>query len=157
MTDELTDLYNRDTIEDFLFHVLRTFYQFERIEVSKFDLSFDLIYILKCLRRMTSIRISDLADEMKIQVFTATRHIDQLEKKGLVQRNRDKADKRNILVSITARGKAMVKKIESHAFGLVAENMTDYSTEDVLLLINTVRKIDSMLGIKPSDYLDLKI
>ncbi len=57
-------------------------------------------------------RVTDIADEMKIKVFSATRLVDQLEGRGLVKRGRDKNDGRIIQVSITAKGKRMAQEKE---------------------------------------------
>jgi len=144
---------DRDKVENLLFHLLRTFYQFEQIEVSEFDLSYELIYILKMLRRNDGMRISDIAEEMKIKVFTATRLADQLEKRELIKRKRDSVDKRNILVTITAKGTRMVKKIENHAISLIFGNMSSYSEDDIHIIFNTIRNIDHILGVEPSKFL----
>ena len=144
---------NRDKVEDLLFHLLRTFYQFEQIEVSEFDLSYELIYILKMLRRNDGMRISDIAEEMKIKVFSATRLVDQLEKRELIKRKRDSVDKRNILVTITAKGKRMVKKIEDHAINLIFGNMSNYSEDEIHIIFDTIRNLDHILGVEPSKFL----
>jgi DNA-binding MarR family transcriptional regulator len=147
------DNLDRDKVEDLLFHLLRTFYQFEQIEVLEFDLSYELIYILKMLRRNDGMRISDIAEEMKIKVFTATRLADQLEKRELIKRKRDSVDKRNILVTITAKGKRIVKKIEDHAINLIFGNMGSYSEDEIHVIFNTIKNLDHILGVEPSKFL----
>jgi len=145
----------REELENLLFGILRTFYQFERIEVSTFDLSYDMIYILKLLWRLPSMRVTDIADEMKIKVFSATRLVDQLEGRGLVKRGRDKNDGRIIQVSITAKGKRMVQKIEDHALRLIASNMGDYGLDEIKVIEKTIKDLNSIMGIEKSKYLDI--
>lgn len=139
-------------VENLLFHLLRTFYQFEQVEVMMFDLSYDLIYILKLLKRVDGMRISDIAEEMKIKVFSATRLVDQLEDRSLVKRTRTESDRRNVRVTITASGKKMVKKIEDHALKLIFSNMKDYSESEMLVVFNTIKNMDKILGIEPGRY-----
>lgn len=142
-------------LENLLFSLLRTFYQFERIEVSTFDLSYDMIYILKLLWRIPFLRVSDIAEEMKIKVFSATRLVDQLEKRGLVKRARNKEDLRIIEVSITAKGKRMVKKIEDHALNLITSNMDQFSPDEIKTIRKTIRKLNDIMGIEKSKYLEI--
>ncbi len=143
---------SNNELENLLFHLLRTFYQFEQVEVMMFNLSYDLIYILKLLKRVDGMRISDIAEEMKIKVFTATRLVDQLEKRTLVKRARTELDKRNVRVTITAAGKKMVRKIEDHALKLIFSNMKEYSESEMLVVFNTIKNMDKILGIEPGRY-----
>ncbi len=150
---QLDHIISSDDLKNLLFHLLRTFYQFENIEVTTFGLSYDLIYILKLLKRVDGMRISDIAEEMKIKVFSATRLIDQLEDRLFVKRARTDSDKRNVLVTISASGKKMVKKLEDHALNLIYSNMAGYSENEMLVLFNTIKNMDQILGIKPGRYI----
>lgn len=145
----------REELENLLFNILRTFYQFERIEVSTFDLSYDMIYILKLLWRIPFLRISDIAEEMKIKVFSATRLVDQLEKRALVKRAKSKEDLRIIQVSITPKGRRMVKKIEDHALDLITSNMDQFSGDELKTIRKTIRSLNSIMGIEKSRFLKL--
>ncbi len=144
----------RRQIEDLLFNLLRTFYQFERIEVSTFDLSYDMIYILKLLYRLPCIRVSDIAEEMKIKVFSATRLVDQLEKRKMVRRKKNKEDLRIIEVSITAKGKKMVEKIEDHALGLINARMDMFTPDEFKTIRKTIRNLNEIMGIEKSRFLN---
>ncbi|HEY4364365.1 MAG TPA: MarR family transcriptional regulator [Bryobacteraceae bacterium] len=65
---------------------------------------------LAVLGRRRPMIMSDLAGEMKTTVSTATRTIDKLVAKGLVERKRVKTDRRVVRVDFSARGK------EIHAY-----------------------------------------
>ncbi|MCU0848316.1 MAG: MarR family transcriptional regulator [Spirochaetes bacterium] len=149
---QLNQNISSDDLKNLLFHLLRTFYQFENIEVTTFGLSYDLIYILKLLKRVDGMRISDIAEEMKIKVFTATRLVDQLEDCLLVKRARTELDRRNVRVTITSAGKKIVKRIEDHALKLIFSNMKNYSESEMLVVFNTIKNMDKILGIEPGRY-----
>lgn len=136
-------------IEELLFHALRTIYLFERAEIDHFDINYQQMYLLKFLKRKSRYRVSDIAVELRIPVFTATRLIGQLEQKSLVTKNRDMKDRRNIFVQITAAGRDLVKSIESHIIELIIYGLAGYSEEEAGLIINLVKNLDVILGLRP--------
>ena len=79
-------------IEDLLFHALRSIYLFERAEIEQFDLNYQQMYLLKVLRRMSPLRVSDIAEELRIPVFSTTRLVNQLESKTLVMKKIGRAN-----------------------------------------------------------------
>lgn len=125
-------------------------YQFERVEVAEFDLLYPQIYILKFLKRMGNLKVSQIADEMKIPVYAASRLVDQLEKKKYVKRITDKNDKRITYASLTSQGDAIVQKLEDHAFELIERGLGSFSIEEIKTIIDSVGKLDKILGIEPS-------
>ncbi|HOT44489.1 MAG TPA: MarR family transcriptional regulator [Spirochaetota bacterium] len=135
-------------IEDLLFHALRSIYLFERAEIEQFDLDYQQMYLLKVLRRMSPLRVSDIAEELRIPVFSTTRLVNQLESKTLVIKNRDIKDRRNIFVQITAEGRELVKKIESHIIELILTGLKTYSEEEARLIIEVVKNLDRILGLR---------
>ena len=64
---------------------------------------------LAVLGRERPMMMSDLAEAMKITVSTATRTIDKLVAKGLVERRRVKNDRRVVRVDFSARGEEIHK------------------------------------------------
>ncbi|MFQ6118175.1 MAG: MarR family winged helix-turn-helix transcriptional regulator [Candidatus Bipolaricaulia bacterium] len=71
--------------------------------------------------------IGAIAKRFSIAPATASRIVDNLEKKGLVERSRGEQDRRSVRVELTAAGKRTVRKIttivsrlEGYAQGLVA-------------------------------------
>lgn len=140
---------SRKEIEDLLFHALRTIYLFERAETEQFDLNYQQMYLLKLLKRNSPLRVSDIAEELQIPVFAATRLVKQLENKKLTIRNRDLKDRRNIYVHISPDGKEMVKRIENHIVDLSIESLGAYAEGEAALIIQVVKNLDLILGIRP--------
>jgi len=136
-------------IEDLLFHALRSIYLFERAEIEQFDLNYQQMYLLKVLRRMSPLRVSDIAEELRIPVFSTTRLVNQLESKTLLLKNRDIKDRRNIFVQITAEGRELVKNIEAHIIDLILSGLKTYSEEEAGLIIKVVENLDRILGLRP--------
>jgi DNA-binding MarR family transcriptional regulator len=142
----LTGLDN-DQIEELLYHALRTIYLFERAEIATFGLTYQQMYLLKFLKRTSPLRVSETADELRIPVFTATRLIDQLEKKKMITRSRDVKDRRNVYIRLSTGGEEMVKKIEAHTIGMIMNRMSGYTDEQFGVMLELIRNIDVILGV----------
>lgn len=136
-----------DRLEEILFHTLRTIYLFERSEIDTFGLDYQQMYLLKILKRRSPLRVSDIAQELRIPPFAATRLVSQLEADGLLEKNRDSRDRRNIYVGMTAAGTEMVGRIESHITGLLLERLARYPEEQLEVLIMMIRDLDMILGV----------
>lgn len=66
-------------------------------------------------------RVVDLAGALDVTPSTAGRMCDRLVRKGLVRRQRARADRRSVRVSITAAGRAVVDQATARRRALIAE------------------------------------
>lgn len=136
-----------DRLEEILFHTLRAIYLFERSEFDTFGLNYQQMYLLKILKRRSPLRVTEIAQELRIPPFAATRLVSQLEADGLVEKKRDSRDRRNIFVGMTASGMEMVARIESHITGLLMERLSRYPEEQLISLITVIQDLDMILGV----------
>ena len=133
-------------LDTLLFDALRAVYQFERTKVSRFGLAYEEIYLLQFLRRRSPARMSHIAVEMGKPVSTATRLMDRLEKRQLVQREKGADDRRSIWVSLTPRGDATVRAVEDHTFDRVTANLERFSSAQVAAFVETARHLGRILA-----------
>jgi DNA-binding MarR family transcriptional regulator len=141
--------FSRTYVEEILYHALQTIYHFERAEIEQFNLNYQQMYLLKLLKKNTPFRISDIATVLAIPAFSATRLVNQLESSKLIKKNRDKKDRRNIFVNITAEGLEQVKKIESHIVDLALSSLNAYTEVESRLILDIVKNLDRILGLRP--------
>jgi DNA-binding MarR family transcriptional regulator len=139
---------DRSRIEELLYHALRTIYLFERSEIEHFGLDYQQMYLLKYLKRATPLRVSETAEVLQIPVFSATRLINQLEKKKLISRNRDVKDRRNIFIRLSATGEDIIRKVEDHSIEMIMKRMSGYNDEQISVMIDLIRNIDVILGVE---------
>src|SRR5215831_13176149 len=66
-------------------------------------------------------RLTDLAGALDVAPCTAGRMCDRLVRKGLVRRHRARADRRSVLVSVTAAGRDVVNKATARRRELIAD------------------------------------
>ncbi|WP_194291310.1 MarR family winged helix-turn-helix transcriptional regulator [Cumulibacter manganitolerans] len=63
---------------------------------------------------VTPLRLSDIAERLRIVARSATDVIDDLEAKGFVQRAPHPTDRRSTVVLLTARGRDVLDEVEEH-------------------------------------------
>jgi MarR family transcriptional regulator, transcriptional regulator for hemolysin len=67
--------------------------------------------VLDVVARGEGKRQRELADGVRIEGATMTRHLDRLESDGLVARRRDPSDRRAVLVDLTERGRRTYERL----------------------------------------------
>ncbi len=146
----MIDDISRTDLDEILFKALRAIYQFERVKVSMFDLTYEEIYLMQFLRRKSVAPMTEIAGEMHIPVSTATRLIDRLERRTLVYRRKDDTDRRKIMVALAREGETLVNVVEDHTFISVKANLKRFTSEEVQEFLNTAQHLDRILNTKES-------
>ncbi len=136
-----------EQIDNILFDALRAVYQLQNLKVNTFGLNYEDIYLLQYLRRQSPSRMSELAKEMNIPISTATRVIDRLQKRKYLSREKDVADKRNILASLKPEGERIVKEVEEQTFVLITKNLARFSAEEIAAFVATAENLQEILKI----------
>ena len=135
---------SRQDLDEILFGALQAIYRFERVKVQRFGLTYEQIYLLQFLRRKGPAAMSYIAAEMKIPLSTATRLIDRMEKRRLLDRRQSHGDKRSRIVEITTDGESLVQAVEEHTFTTISsniDNLVDVDLEGVILTAMSLKRI----------------
>ena len=135
---------SRQDLDEILFGALQAIYRFERVKVQRFGLTYEQIYLLQFLRRKGPAAMSYIAAEMKIPLSTATRLIDRMEKRRLLDRRQSHGDKRSRIVEITTDGENLVQAVEEHTFTTITsnlDNLPDVDLEGVILTAMSLKRI----------------
>ena len=85
---------------------------------------------------------SGLAKELRIEGATVTRHLDRLEREGLVARSRDPEDRRQISVRLTPEGKLLHRRLKAVARRVddqVCEGLTERDRSDLERVLERIR------------------
>ena len=100
----------------------------DRELVSAQGLSLNQFEVLTRLRRggKRGLRMSDLASRVVLSPSGVTRAVDQLERKGLVERCVFEGDKRGYLATLTAEGRAVLRKATGVHVRGVREHFLDH-------------------------------
>ncbi|PKL39849.1 MAG: hypothetical protein CVV44_06410 [Spirochaetae bacterium HGW-Spirochaetae-1] len=137
----------RQEIDEILYETMSAIYQFDRLKVSLFGMTYQDSYLLYYISYKVSARIGEIAEEMNIHISTASRAVDKLEKRRLVVRKKDQADRRNMLVALTPAGAMLMKASEDHSFNTILAGLSDFTDEEIMAIIKAAKKLNKILGV----------
>jgi DNA-binding MarR family transcriptional regulator len=126
-----------------LYGFLRATYHYERKLAAAFDLGYREIYVLQYLRLKSPARITEIAKELNLPMFTASRMIHRLEKKQYVTKIQDTVDRRNVFVSLQPGGDKIVDEIERQLNKQI--NVSKFSHEELETFLKTTEKLSELL------------
>ncbi|MCF7549817.1 MarR family winged helix-turn-helix transcriptional regulator [Pseudonocardia sp. WMMC193] len=87
------------------------------------------------------IRLSALAEHLRIAPRSATEVVDDLESRGLVERSPDPGDRRATLVTLTERGRTLVGEIQAARHARSADVFATLDAHDRAELGRLLRKV----------------
>lgn len=114
----------------------------ERLE--NFDLQWWQYDVLSALRRQGKpylLAASELAQEAMLTSGAMTNRIDRLEEAGLIQRLRDEADGRRVLVGLTVRGRKLIDSVTEARFEVATRAMRGLNLEQRQQLGDLLRNL----------------
>jgi len=86
--------------------------------------------ILFALKSHGAMRLGDLAETMRLDASTVSRHVQQLGDKELIDRDPDPEDGRARIIAISAGGVAALKQTFDRRRAFITEAMSDWSDTD---------------------------
>ncbi|MEZ0358567.1 MarR family winged helix-turn-helix transcriptional regulator [Mycobacterium sp. SA01] len=102
--------------------------------------------VLGALRTGDGFTMSDISAAMSIAPPTLTRIVDKLVDSGLVLRRVDAADRRRVLVHLSARGKAKVRKLTKQEAGLKAVLVDELGEDNAAQFIQTLARVGDLFS-----------
>ncbi len=102
-----------DNLAEAFWAVARRLRHRTKVALEPWDLSPSLARALSVLARHGELRLSTLAEHLRIVPRSATEVADDLQRAGLVERRPDPADRRAVLVVLTAEGERTAQAIQA--------------------------------------------
>ncbi|GAA3514805.1 hypothetical protein GCM10022234_07180 [Aeromicrobium panaciterrae] len=102
-----------------------------------------LLYTLKC---RGALRLGDIADAMRLDASTVSRHVQQLADRGFVERGPDPEDGRASIITLTEDGRAGLKSSFEQRRAILAEALADWDDVDRELLRIHLSRLAAALG-----------
>jgi DNA-binding MarR family transcriptional regulator len=109
------------------------------------DLGPSQVAALATVERHGPLSPSELAEIERIKRPTATRIVRHLEEAGLVERVRDPQDGRASILSVTAEGRAVLKRLRERKTAYLAKRLTALDAEDRRTLERAAELLEGML------------
>jgi DNA-binding MarR family transcriptional regulator len=118
-----------------------TFNRVFRDDLSRFDMTFSQFQHLWQLFERDGMAQVELSRLVGIETASSTAVIDQLEKRGLIRRVRDPADRRRIVVTLTPAGRKLERPLTKSAVSVNALARQGLSKADIEALYATIERI----------------
>lgn len=109
------------------------------------ELSATLTAALATIERHGPITPSDLADAERVKRPTATRIAAALERDGLIARSADPSDGRACLLSVSPRGRDLMKRLRKRKNAYLSRRLRELSPADVEALESAAEVLERML------------
>lgn len=126
------------------YHIRGAFRGFE-IALSRYLVALNLplsqFYILRLQWNDNGYQQNNIAEKACMSESVASQVIQKMEKTGLVKRETDPADSRKRLVTLTAYGRAMRKKVIEQGTQLSEEHAPNISREDMMTTISVLIEV----------------
>ena len=110
-------------------------------EVRPLGATLQIWRVLAALREQDGRRMGDLSDTTSIEVSTLTRLVDNMEKKGLVARQRDPEDARAVVLNVTPAGRRLTARILPIAERYEAVALAGFSAGEAEILKAALRRL----------------
>lgn len=101
------------------------------------------LHVLLIMKNGKDLKVKDVADHLMIAMPTATNLLDKLVEQELVTRKVDENDRRNVLLSLTDKGRELLikgKKMRNDVMNKVLSHLND---EEKISLLNILNKLQS--------------
>lgn len=88
--------------------------------------------------------VGTLSEVFGVKGATLTGQLDKLEKRGLLKRQPNPADRRSFLVAVTPKGERLMRRIGEHVIKLeagVRERVSDRDYQGFLKVIDAIREV----------------
>ncbi|TXG38924.1 MarR family winged helix-turn-helix transcriptional regulator [Seonamhaeicola maritimus] len=116
------------------------------IVLKPYGISLQQFNVLRILRgqKGNSVTLATIQERMIAKMSNTTRLVDKLKKKGYVQKELNKENKRKIDITITREGLELLDKIDTlinSAEKKIISSLTDYEAYDLIRLLEKIRLI----------------
>lgn len=108
------------------------------------------IIILSSLKENSPVRLSDLANDLLLDISTVSRQARALEDRGLVTRTEDPDDRRAVRLELTPAGVAVLDDAWSRRKRWLAESLHDWTPPDRVALVAMLTRFADSLSAEPA-------
>jgi DNA-binding MarR family transcriptional regulator len=115
-----------------------------------FDITYPQWTILMLLYGDMARTSADMARQMSHDAGAMTRLVDQLEKRGLLNRVRDTADRRAVNLVLTAEGRALADSLKGRVVDFLNVALADFSKDDLATWLKLTMRMIDLIEARPA-------
>jgi DNA-binding MarR family transcriptional regulator len=109
-----------------------------------YDLSVSQLLCLQTLHENGRMSMSDIAESIMVNVSTVTGIVDRLERKGLIERQRETTDRRVITIALTEKGTSLAENSPPavhHKIVRTVQMLSEAEREEVFDALDSVSRL----------------
>lgn len=110
------------------------------------ELSYPQILVMYVLLETGPATMTQVADWLKISHSVATRTVDRLVEKGIVERERGEADRRIVMVKLSPEGSEYAERLIAYHFDKMEEVFRSVGPAEMEAFLELLDKVDRQLG-----------
>jgi DNA-binding MarR family transcriptional regulator len=118
------------------------------------DITYPQWTILMLLYGNMACTSADMARQMRHDAGAMTRLVDQLEKRGLLSRQRDTADRRVVNLVLTAEGRVLADSLKSRVVDFLNVALADFSKTDLATWLKLTTRMIGLVEARPAGLPD---
>ncbi len=103
------------------------------------------IFVLMTVDSKNGCKMSGLAKGLSLNFGTATGIVDRLVRDGYIERQRDEEDRRVVWVSLTNKGKKIIKEAHKRRKEKIATLLEKFSEEDFKTLLSIFQRVGPLI------------
>ena len=130
-----------DALRPALLHVGREL----RRETRAVGVSPEQVSLLVAIKYAPGIGLRELADRERVSPPAMTKHVDRLERDGLVARTQSAEDRRRVGVSLTEEGQRVLRRVRSRRTAWLAQRLRGLSPEELAAVEAAVEPLRRLL------------
>lgn len=108
------------------------------------------IIILSSLKEHSAVRLSDLANDLLLDISTVSRQARALEDRGLVTRTEDPDDRRAVRLELAPAGLTELDQAWSRRNQWLAQSLRDWTPDDRVALVAMLTRFADSLSAEPA-------
>ncbi|GEP90622.1 DNA-binding transcriptional regulator, MarR family [Chitinophaga terrae (ex Kim and Jung 2007)] len=116
-----------------------------KIREQNVDITFELLEILGILFRKDGVNQQEIADVIVKDKSSMTYLIDNLEKRGMVERREDQNDRRSKLIYLTEKGRALEKELNPWIREMYEKATMGMEMNDLQVALSQIQKMNENL------------
>lgn len=120
------------------------------------DISITEVHTIEAIGMYSSRTMSEVAQQLDITVGTLTIAINNLVKKGYVERERSEIDRRVVLIQLTRKGKLVYRIHEKFHSDMIKATIAGLSDDEEQVLVDSLEKLSNFFKIKYFSNDDVK-
>lgn len=120
-------------------------YMHKHIAILDLDITYEMVKVLFLLNDNESMNQQQIADLSLKNKASLTSLIDNMQKRDLVIRTEDSADRRNKIITLTNNGKETLDKVRPVLRNLFEELYEDISNEEIEIMNNVISKMSKVV------------